>query len=531
MRFKKPVKAAEYTKRKTAQAAKEAENSNSLSPQLAVNLKRLRNTFGDSTDVVYREFDVGMNPAFKAATVSIDGLTERRALDVDIMQALMHLYRIDRGDQAPACSTDIHREIVDRVLTIVEVKSTEKWSEALSAILAGDALLLLDGSAQGIICNVRGWDKRSVSEPDTEAVIRGPREAFSETMRVNTALVRRRIRDPNLTFEMFQIGRRTKTDIALGYIRGVINPAYLEEMRRRLKRIDVDAILDSGYLENIIQDSSFSPFPQIQHTERPDKAAANLLEGRLVLIVDGSPFVLVAPAVFTQFYQTPEDYYEKAYVGSALRFIRFSAIFISLLLPALYVALASFHPEMFPTTLALAIASSRAQVPFSVFLEVLIMEFAVEILREASTRLPGLIGPTIGIVGAIVLGDAAVKAGIASPLTIVVIAITSIASYTSPSYSSALSLRLLRFALTGAAALFGLYGIVVSVILILIHLAAAESLGVPYLAPLAPYYWSDQKDVLLRFPIWTMRRRPHFLHPVDKRRMQGTHGKGGEEDA
>lgn len=248
------------------------------------------------------------------------------------------------------------------------------------------------------------------------------------------------------------------------------------------------------------------------------------------MIVDGSPFVLIAPAVFTQFYQSAEDYYEKAYIGSTLRFVRFSAIFIALLLPSLYVALASFHPEMFPTALALVTASARARVPFSVFLEVLLMEFAVEILREASTRLPGLIGPTIGIVGAIVLGDAAVKAGIASPLTIVVIAVTSIASYTSPSYSSAISLRLLRFVLTGAAALFGLYGIVISVIFIIIHLAASESLGVPYLAPLAPFYWSDQKDVLLRSPVWTMQKRPLFLRPTDKRRMRDTHGKGGDAD-
>ncbi|MGI5838893.1 MAG: spore germination protein [bacterium] len=531
MRFKKPVKATEYARRRERQAAQTAEASASLSPHLAVNLERLRNTFGASTDVVYREFTIGTDPAVPAAIVSIDGLTERRALDIDIMQTLMHLYRFDRNEGKPACSAGIYREIMDRALTIIEVKSTEKWEEALDAILAGDALLLLDGTPKGIICNVRGWDQRGVSEPETEAVIRGPREAFTETMRVNTALIRRRIRDPNLTFEMFQLGRRTKTDVALGYIRGVINPQFVDEMRRRLRRIDVDAVLDSGYLENIIQDSALSPFPQFQHTERPDKAAANLLEGRLVLIVDGSPFVLTAPVVFTQFYQAAEDYYEKAYVGSTLRFLRFTAVFISLMLPSLYVALASFHPEMFPTTLALAVANARAQVPFSVFLEVLIMELAVEILREASTRLPGLIGPTIGIVGAIVLGDAAVRAGIASPLTIVIIAITSIASYTSPSYSSAISLRLLRFVLTGAAALFGLYGVVICLIFIIIHLAAAESLGVPYLAPLAPFYWSDQKDILLRFPIWTMQQRPYFLRPIDKLRMEKTHGKGGDADA
>lgn len=201
-----------------------------------------------------------MNPSLKAAIVSIDGLTERRAIDVDIMQTLMHLYRIDQGERT-ACSSDVYREIKDRVLTIVEVKGTGKWQEALSAILAGDALLLLDGTDKGIICNVRGWDKRSVSEPDTETVVRGPREAFTETIRVNTALIRRRIRDPNLTFEMFRVGRRTRTDVALGYIRGIINPEHAAEMRGRLRRIDVDAILDSGHLENIIQDSSFSPFP------------------------------------------------------------------------------------------------------------------------------------------------------------------------------------------------------------------------------------------------------------------------------
>jgi len=356
---------------------------------------------------------------------------------------------------------------------------------------------------------------RSVEEPKTAAVVRGPREGFSETLRVNTALIRRRLRDPDLRMKNYKVGRRTRTDLVLCYIEGVADPRVVEKVERRIQSIELDGVLESGYIEEMIQDDFWTPFPLIQNTERPDSVVSHLLEGKVAILVDGTPHALIAPAVFTQFYYSPEDYYERYMIATFLRFLRLLSLIFALLGPAFYIAFVSFHTEMLPSSLAIAMAAGRATVPFPSIVEALLMEISVEILREASVRLPGPIGPTIGIVGALVIGEASVTAGLVSPLMVIVVGLTTISSYANPSYNAAISLRLLRFPIMIVAAGFGLYGIVLSLMLLLHHLVKLESFGVPYMAPMAPLRWQDVKDLLIRVPWTMMKKRPSIYRPQD----------------
>ncbi|WP_164821785.1 spore germination protein, partial [Paenibacillus koleovorans] len=277
--------------------------------------------------------------------------------------------------------------------------------------------------------------------------------------------------------------------------------------------IKIDGILDSGYIEQFIQDNHFTPFPQIQYTERPDKAVASLLEGRVVILVEGSPIALILPTVFAQFYQTIEDYSERFLVVSFIRITRLLALVFSLIFPALYVGIIAYNPELIPTTYVVAVSGGRAGVPFPAVLEVLIMEISMEVLREATIRLPQQVGGALSIVGVLVVGQAAVSAGFVSPITVVVIALTTIGSFATPAYNAALALRLLRFPLIILSGMFGLYGLVVGLILIVNHMLSLKSFGVPYLSPIIPGNFEGMKDTVFRSPLFWMHRRPALLHP------------------
>jgi len=350
--------------------------------------------------------------------------------------------------------------------------------------------------------------------------VRGSREGLSETITVSLGMIRRRLKDPHLRVDLFEIGKRTKTNVAMLYIKGIADPKIVKEFKKRLDRINIDGVLESGYIEELIMDQVWSPFPQIQNTERSDVVVGHLLEGKVALVVDGTPHVLIAPAVFTQFYHSAEDYFERYMISSALRLIRLISLVIALLLPSIYIALISYHPEMIPNTLAIAMAAGRSVVPFIPILEALIMEFSVEILREASIRLPGPIGPTIGIVGALVIGDAAVTAGLVSPTMVIVVGLTTISSYANPNYNAAISLRILRFPFMIAAATFGLYGIMILLFLLLIHLSQLKSFGVPYMGPFGPLNLKDIKDSFIRVPWKWMIQRPSIYRPQDKIRQK-----------
>ncbi|MDR5659133.1 spore germination protein [Serpentinicella sp. ANB-PHB4] len=479
-----------------------------ISKSLDQNLEAIKADLTDCDDIIYREAYVGKKGDYKIALAYIDGMADRDLLNRDVLSNLM--VRVRMADPEPkAIKSKIQDFILDNSLAITDMSEVETHEEAMNFLLSGETVLLLEEYDKAIIIATRAWEARGISEPVTEAVIRGPRDGFVETFRFNTVLIRRRIRDPKLKLKIKQVGRRSKTDIAVMYIEDLVNRRALEKIEERLNAVDIDAVLDSGYIEQLTEDNWLSPFPQIQNTERPDTASAALYDGRIVLVVDNTPFVLILPTTFNALLQSAEDYYERWSIATAVRLLRYLAVFICLLAPSLYVAITSFHPHMIPTELALFIAASRQGIPFPAIVEALIMEATIEILREAGVRLPGPIGATIGIVGGLVIGQAAVEAGIVSPLMVITVAITAISSFAIPNYNLAIGFRLLRFGFIFMAAFLGLYGVALLMLLVMVHLCSLKSFGIPYMSPYTNYIDNpnDLKDTFVLFPLPGLRRR------------------------
>ncbi|MFC4769669.1 spore germination protein [Effusibacillus consociatus] len=498
-----------------------------LSGSLDQDLEKVRNVLGESDDVIIREFEISRPRKQRAAIVYIDGLVDTKLVNEFLLKPLV-------SDAGAGSGSDENEEsdLLKRI-PMSEARLIKDFRQLIKAVLSGDTVLLREGGDPPLSVSSKGWKKRGVEEPLSESVVRGPRDAFTETLRINTAQIRRRLKDPNLRLQGIKVGKRTDTDVVVVYIEGVANPDVLKEVQERIKRIEIDGALESGYIEQFIEDHHWSPFPQIQNTERPDRAAAALLEGKIVILVDGTPFIMIAPATFTQFYNSPEDYYERFLIASMIRSIRLISMFMALLLPSLYIAFSSFHPEMIPSKLVIAMAAGRATVPFSSIIEAFLMEITMEILREASVRLPGPVGPTIGIVGALVVGESAVRAGIVSPVMVIIVALTTIGSFASPSYSASIALRMLRFPLMLFAGTLGLYGIMLFLIAITIHLCNLESFGIPYLSPMAPRRVTGWKDTFYRTPLYQMVTRPPSTMSVDPKRVIPSTAEGvkkGESD-
>lgn len=484
---------------------------------LQENIEILKKLMGNSDDVVFREFEIGTANQLPAVLVFIDGLVDKETIQRDTLASLM-LWAQEVIAPAVTTPDGIRRLVADNLLSMLEVKETEMIPEAVDEILNGDAILLIDGLDAAFVLGVKSWQHRGIDFPVNENSIRGPHEAFNELFKNSVALIRRRIKDPQLRVKFLRLGERSRTDIALVYIEDIANPALVNEVKRRLDLIKTDSIMDSSYLEQYIQDQPFSPFPQVQWTERPDRAAAEILEGRIALLSDGSPNALLVPATLPNFLPASEDYYERAMLSTVVRAIRTASIVIAILLPSLYVAVISFHHELLPTFLALTIAGSRANVPFSSVAEALVMELTFELLREAGLRLPAPLGWSIGIVGGIIIGQSAVSAGLVSPIMVVVVALTAIGAFSIPSYNVGTSIRMLRFPLLFLAGTFGLFGVTAGIILILLHLVSLKSFGVPYLSPVAPAALRNLTDTIVRAPIHMQRLRPLMYRPQDLRR-------------
>jgi Bacillus/Clostridium GerA spore germination protein. len=471
------------------------------------NNKLMEELFKDSSDIVLRKFDIENGP--KAMLCYVDGMVTTSAVD-DALKALMIL----EGD---AFTID---RITEQTLPVVQASKIQFYKELLTNLLSGDSVLFVDGQDKAVCLGLRGGIRRSVAEPETETVVRGPREGFNEHLRTNTSLVRSKIKSPRLKMKSFVIGTETQTNVILTYMVGIVNPRLLEEVENRLSDIRIDGILESGYIEEFIQDQGYSPFPQVQTTERPDTVAAAILEGRIAIMVDGTPFALIAPFGFWQWLQASEDYYERFMASTLLRWLRLASLFFALLSPALYIAVSTYHPEMIPTNLLLSIAASREAIPFPAVIEALIMELAFEALREAGVRLPRIVGQAVSILGALVVGQAAVQAGIVSAAMVIVVSMTGIASFTLPRYNASIAIRMLRFPLMLLASVFGLLGIMIGVMVIVGHLSKITTFGVPYLAPVTPVEPSDLKDVLVRAPWWKMNKRPKYLGTNNIRRQR-----------
>lgn len=403
------------------------------------------------------------------------------------------------------------KDLEEKVITSKKVRQFETLKDAVGFLTSGGTIVHVDGMNYFIGVAAPGFPARSVEEPQAEPLVRGPREGFTETLQVNSALIRKRLRTPDLKSEELKIGRRSQTTILIMYVDGLVNDEVLQTLKNRMGKIDIDVLLESAQLEELIEDDMFSPFPQIVHTERPDKVVAGLAEGRVALLIDGTPFSLIVPSVFSDFMQASEDYYERFYFSTAIRILRMFTFFIALLVPSIYVAVTTFHQELIPSPLLYTIISARAGVPFPIVIEAFLMEISFEILREAGVRLPRPVGSAVSIVGALVVGQAAVDAGIVSQPMVIVVALTGIASFTIPAFNMSMSTRLLRFPIMFIAATMGLFGIAISLMILGLHMCALRSFGVPYMTPVAPLHLKSWKSEIFLFPFFFRRIRPVYI--------------------
>lgn len=486
-----------------------------LNVSLEKNLKEVQNVFKNDTDFSLRKFHLA--GSIPAAAVFISSLVDKEVINRDIIRPIQEssitLERRENEQFLPSLLAD--------VLYHCDGNLEGEFELVLDSLLHGKTVVLVDGQQKAMILDTFKPEKRGIQQPETERVVRGSRDGFIEQMQTNISLLRYRLPIPEFRVEPMEVGEKTKSQIAICYLDNVANGGLVQEVKNRIHHISIDRILDAGYIEQLIQDNPRSPFPQIQNTERPDKAVGNILEGRVVILVNGSPFALIVPAVFNQFYHTSEDYNERWLITSIIRFIRFMALIFSLTFSSFYIAIMSFHPEMIPAEFVVAASSGRAGVPFPAFVEVLIMEIAMEILREATVRMPQQVGGALSIVGVLVIGQAAVMAGFVSPITVVIIAMSTIGSFATPSYNAATAFRMLRFPLIILSGMFGLLGLAVGVMFIINHMLSLRSFGVPYLAPVSPGDYQGFKDSLIRAPLRWLRERPAQLHPQDRVRVEG----------
>jgi len=481
-----------------------------LSNNLQQNLEQIENLLGNSYDLVIRSFAVGGNN-LQVAVLFISGLENNEAVENIISDLTIKFSPTSTDLKADSTSpSQIFQETQQKIIRNQELEPVDNLSLLFDQLFLGDTILLIDGINRGIICNTKQWELRSLEEPEAERVIRGPRDGFIEALPVNTSLLRRRIRTPNLWIESLEIGTVTKTKVAIAYIKGLAQEGLVNEVRTRLQEIEIDNVIESGVLEEMIEDTFFTPFPLMHRSERTDIAMSEILEGRVAILTDGTPFVLFAPTRLHDMLQGPDDYYEKFPVGSFIRLGRMLAFVLAIFLPAIYIATVNFHTELIPSTLLLGITAARQGVPFPVAMEVILMEIVFEMLREAGLRLPGMIGPAISIVGALILGEAAIQANLVSPAVVIVVAATGIASFVAPSFELNIATRIIRFCMIILGATLGLFGVQFGFILLTIHLCSLRSFGYPYLAPFAPLIIEDWKDSFIRAPWWWQKKRPHL---------------------
>lgn len=485
---------------------------------------KVKEILAKSSDVVFREFFLQGKERIPCMVAAVDGMVDKKLLDQFVLKPLM-VELVGHSEFAQMTVANAADKIYQSMLPGLETKKISTMKEAVSSILAGDSVIFFGDSNQAIIVGAKGWANRGVSEPTAETNIKGPHEGFTETLRINTSLLRRKIKHPSLRLLSLKVGDLTNTDLVVAYIEKIASPDIVDEVMRRLRSIKMDGVLESGYLEEMIEDFPYSPFPQIAYTERPDVLAGKLLDGKVGIMLDGTPIVLVVPAILTQFLNINEDYYERAMTAILFRFVRYVGAMIAVLAPSVYIAVTTFHQEIIPTDLLMSISAGRQGVPFPALLEALIMTVVLEILQEAGLRLPRPIGQTIGIVGALVIGDAAVKASLVSPLMVIVIGITAVASYAIPYYDLSLAVRLTRFPLMIMAGILGFFGVAVGLYAGLIHLLSLRSFGVPYTSPVSPLRIRTLlQDTFVRVPWWAMKRRPQLLD-VDEPESGGK-GKG-----
>nr|WP_246512293.1 spore germination protein [Polycladomyces abyssicola] len=419
---------------------------------------------------------------------------------------------------------------VQDVITSAHVEKQEDLRTAVDKLVQGQTVMIMEGDAVCYVMDTRSLHKRDMKEPDNERVVRGPHNGFVENLTVNLYQLRTRIENRHLVVRYYNVGKETKTKIAIVYMENLVNPDLIKEVDKRIRSISTDTILNPGYIQEFMEDDPWSPFPQSLNTERPDRAMAHLMEGRVVLLSEGDPTALIMPVTLFAFYQSPDDFHSRWWVGSFVRMIRFASFLVAFQLPAIYIAVVSFHAEVLPVDLVYTLKATLDRVPYPPILEALLMELSLELIREAGIRLPSPVGQTIGIVGGLVMGDAVVRAGLVSYTMVIVVALTAISSFVVPSNEMSTSIRILRFPMMIAASMFGFVGIVFGTMAVLIHLTKLVSFGTPYFSPVAPMRLKDMQDTILRMPIWKMNQRPHDPHPQRMKREDDSSRRWKKDD-
>ncbi len=497
-------------------------DSDEVKPDIESNIKILKQQFHlpINKDLIIREFGIGNKQ--RGLIAYLDGMADKAIINDYILRPLFDEIDHKTSDER------ILNSLEDIILTN-DTKNLRKVSTTVTEILKGNTALYVDGLDHFITCETIGYDKRGIEAPKTEGIVKGPQEGFSENLRTNISLIRRIIRNKDLITEFHEVGEKSNTTCAVVYLDGVVNPAVVQEVQRRLKNIKTDFLISSGMLEQLIEDNPYSIIPTILSTERPDRTASHLIEGRVAIIVDGSPFSMIVPVTMHALMHSPEDAALKWQYSTGLRFIRFMAVLAATMLPGLYIALTTFHREMIPTDLLIAIAKAKENVPFPTLVEILLMELGFELIREAGLRVPGIVGNTLGIIGALILGEAAVSANIVSPILIIIVAVTGLSNFAIPNYSLAFGVRLSRFYFIAAGALLGFYGISLAITAYVLMLVNLKSFGIPFVSIISPKT-KGSRDIIIKWPIWMQESRPDYLNTPDRRRQPKISRQWTEQD-
>jgi len=485
-----------------------------LSADMNKNTVQIKRSIGNPADLVIRNINDEDKPMM--VLMYLHSLVDINQLGSQVIEPVNGYINTSKHGINPG--------ILQRLLKSSEIMEYNDIHSAAEGLLNGQTLIVLPDSEKITAVSIPGFVKRPIEDSVTEKVIRGSREGFTETAADNLSLIRRWIKDPNLRVESKIIGERTKTNVYTLYLNDVANPDVVKELRKRLEQIKIDGIVDSGYISELITDSRVTFFPLVQDTERPDKVAAAILEGRVAILVDKSPFALIVPATSNEFYQTPEDFSFNYWIGTFLRLIRFIGTATSIYLPALYLAVVTVNPELMPPYLVQLIASGRSHMPFPLVIELGITLLIFEIFREASVRLPGNINVILGIGGGIVMGQGAIQAGMVGGVTVIVVVFTALASFSTANPSKEQAWRLARYFLLFAAGAFGLLGLASAGLIILAHMGSLKSFGVSYLEPFAPPLTVDSVDAFGRLPWWASFRRPPTYRPQQEDRLGTTEG-------
>lgn len=465
-------------------------------------INNIKNGLGLSAPIKVKNISIGKNPSIQGAIIYIDGLVDKNIINRDILNPLMIEIRstmaLNSDTPSFLCSSYITADC-----SIIKGDTEEVYKQ----IKNGNTLLLIENIDDYVVIDTNGGKVREITEPENEASLRGARDGFVENLEVNISSLRRKIKDSNLSIEKLVVGRRTQTDLVLVYIKDLVNTEALDELRKRINVVDVDSIIGTGELLELIDENSSSVFPMTFTTERVDRVTANIMEGRIALILNGSSFVATIPSVFISFFHTIEDYNERTIPANFIRIIRVLSFFLVISLPSMYLTLLKYNAELIPVEFVLPVVQSRIGISLSPFMEILILEVLMEILREGGLRLPTKIAQTLSIVGGIIIGNAAVESKMVSPTTLLVIGITIIASFVVPTVDMSIATRLLRFPMLFLTNSMGMMGIATGYTLLIIHLSSLENFGVPYMA----FNKDDLKDSFIRAKLWKMNARPYII--------------------